>query len=148
MKLRTLLIKAKVLFFVTALSGGMLQGQFGFTNSTAMAQSPPPVVGEYLLSANFDCGAKLHITTQFGFFIEGIVEADSRMDGMTGSVSVNSLSGEVSITFTRTGPGFTQVYKGKFVPNGCRTTAGCQYTFIYGTFSHNGSGTFGWYATR
>jgi len=137
---RIAFLKGKTTTIRLMLSLGLLIGSFGFSASTAVAQTPY-LFRTYQCSGNFSY-LTLNIN-QSGATIWG----DMGGDYISGFVSQDSLSGASTITFTRYGMGFTQTYTGKIEVGRC-STAGCPGVLLHGMFTHNGSGKYGWYASR
>jgi hypothetical protein len=111
---------------------------------TAEAQSTPLVSGTYSISQNFWEGTL--VLNQSGTTIWGsLTDSSGRPDYVFGYLS--GFTSLTTINFTRYGPDFTQTYVGQIVPGRC-LTFGCPVKLFHGTFNHNGSGTYGWYAAR
>jgi hypothetical protein len=99
------------------------------------------VDGTYDLSANFFA---LEMTIgQSTTFFSGTLDDDTRIND--GSIICSSPL-PVAITFTRVGVGFTQRYTGTIVEKPLNPAGDTSATLLYGTFNHNGIGTYGWYA--
>jgi hypothetical protein len=102
------------------------------------------VRGTYHLSQNFQ-GRTLTIE-QSDTTIWGTVEDDAPTSTSI-SGSLNCSVDPATITFTRSGVGFTQQFTGSIFAGKAGTA--CDFaTLLYGTFNHNGTGRYGWYAAR
>ena len=123
------------------LSLGLLISSVLFSPLTAQAQTMS-LAGNWHCSQNF-WDSTLSIT-QSGLSIGGTLDGDY----ISGYLTQDPASGAVTgITFTRYGSGFTQTYTGKVETGRC-TTVGCPVVLLHGMFNHNGTGKYGWYASR
>jgi hypothetical protein len=110
--------------------------------SSSSALAACPVVGKtYKLSANFS-DLTLNLS-QVGTTLTGTIVQGTNTTNISGELPCSS-SGISTIRFRRSHPNFVQDYKGTLADCGltvCPDTA----TLMYGTFNHNGTGTYGWY---
>ena len=135
-------MRKSMLFTLAALAfmGSLLLG-----TSYALAGCPY-VQATYNLSQNF--GGQTLTLNQSGATISGTVyDGTGTPTSISGSLSCPDF-GPATISFTRFGSGFTQQFTGTIVPSCPRPGVACTAALLYGRFSHNGSGAYGWYAAR
>jgi hypothetical protein len=122
----------------------------GFAGSARVVFNDLSITGEWRASSNFFFGDKLLIDSQAGQNFTGwYVTSDipNRWDPVSNGIVSQDFSGSVNISFTRTGPGFVQKFKGK-AERICKSTACPPLSVMYGSFTHNSSGLYPWYAAR
>jgi hypothetical protein len=137
----------KVTVFTVSALAFMLLLLLGTSHALAACDHSIFVDGMYDLSANF---FKLEMTIgQSTTFFSGTLSGDddTRINDRINDGSIICSSPlPVAITFTRVGVGFTQRYTGFIVEEPLNPTGDTSATLLYGTFNHNGTGTYGWYA--